>query len=283
MNENLYALFDDQLESKIQIVDVGASELVPNAPPAYDPLIQAKLAQLIAFEPNQAQYENLVSTPERRYFPYAIGDGLPHTLHVTKSEGFVSVLKPNMSLAQRIWNFQSQCEVVSEEKIETKRLDDISEIHNIDMLKIDIQGAETMVFENGKDKLSRAVCIHTEACFVDLYENQPSIAEQIIQLEAMGFMFFSFHTLNRFPYAIPRPRPIRHLLRRELNQLIDADAIFIPHHSRWQNMEKSELLKLAAILLFCYRAVSISLHLLDIIQSQGHDMEKLRLAIRNMA
>ena len=67
------------------------------------------------------------------------------------------------------FNDQGLGEVIGEEKIDTKRLDDISEIKDIDFLKIDVQGSELTIFMNGRKKLGNAVAIQTEISFVSLY------------------------------------------------------------------------------------------------------------------
>ena len=59
--------------------------------------------------------------------------------------------------------------------LSTVRLDDVSEIDNVDYIKIDIQGAELGVFRNGTDRLRDCPVIHTKVEFLPMYEGQPLI------------------------------------------------------------------------------------------------------------
>ena len=65
-----------------------------------------------------------------------------------------SLLEPNQELLQYLNQFPDWGTVVRREKINTVRLDDVSEVTNLDYLKIDIQGGELCVFENAPERLS---------------------------------------------------------------------------------------------------------------------------------
>ena len=58
--------------------------------------------------------------------------------------------------------------------VPTRRLDDVSEIPSIDFLKIDIQGGELVVLNNGWEKLRECAVIQIEVSFLSLYKGQPS-------------------------------------------------------------------------------------------------------------
>ena len=78
------------------------------------------------------------------------------------------LLEPERYLAT-FNNFEKWGRVNSTQQIATSRLDDVSEICHMDMLKIDIQGGELSVFESGRKRLHETVAIQTEASFVPLY------------------------------------------------------------------------------------------------------------------
>ena len=56
------------------------------------------------------------------------------------------------------------------------------------MLKIDIQGSELSVFQNGQEKLAEAVAIQTEVSFITWYLDQPSFGEVDLELRGQGFI-----------------------------------------------------------------------------------------------
>ncbi|HDI6074557.1 TPA: FkbM family methyltransferase, partial [Escherichia coli] len=61
--------------------------------------------------------------------------------------------------------------------IETKRLDDINDIKEVDLLKIDTQGSELNILVGGEQVLNNTLCIQLEVSFIPLYEGQPSFVK----------------------------------------------------------------------------------------------------------
>ncbi|EEU9512535.1 FkbM family methyltransferase, partial [Escherichia coli] len=61
--------------------------------------------------------------------------------------------------------------------METKRLDDINDIKEVDLLKIDTQGSELNILVGGEQVLNNTLCIQLEVSFIPLYEGQPSFGE----------------------------------------------------------------------------------------------------------
>lgn len=70
--------------------------------------------------------------------------------------------------------------------VDTTRLDDIAEIGDIDLIKIDVQGSELAVFKNASLALSSALLIQTKVEFVELYRGQPMFADVDSFLRASG-------------------------------------------------------------------------------------------------
>lgn len=56
--------------------------------------------------------------------------------------------------------------MTSTREVETVRLDDVPETASVDLLKIDIQGGELMVFQNAERRLADALVIQTEVEFL---------------------------------------------------------------------------------------------------------------------
>jgi len=61
-------------------------------------------------------------------------------------------------------------------RVATRRLDDVSEIKAVDLLKMDAQGAELQILKSGERRLAEAVVIQTEISFVTLYQGQAAFA-----------------------------------------------------------------------------------------------------------
>jgi len=213
-----------QPERLTRIVDVGAS---PINPAPYDMLLGEGLAEVIGFEPQPEPYQDLIRNPvpHRTVLPYAVGDGKDAVLKVCKASGFTSLLSPNPGFLDYAGRWRRMMRVIEEIPIATHRLDDIVEIADFDMLKIDIQGGEQAVFENGLRKLAEAIVVYTEVAFVPMYDGQPLLDQQMSTLRALGFdlhKFVSFSHLMLHTDLSSRLRP-----RGHRNQPVDGDVVFI--------------------------------------------------------
>ena len=138
----------------IDVVDIGANPI--DTDPPYQRLLQAGLARVTGFEPNPEALATLQANKgdNETYLPHAVADGETHEFKVCRTPGMSSLLEPNQELLQYLNQFPDWGTVVRREKINTVRLDDVSEVTNLDYLKIDIQGGELCVFENAPERLS---------------------------------------------------------------------------------------------------------------------------------
>ncbi|MCP4459385.1 MAG: FkbM family methyltransferase [Cytophagales bacterium] len=166
-------------ELLLDIVDVGASKLEGDADPVYEKLLNSGLAHLIGFEPNINALDELNKTKSSNetYLPYALGDGKKHTLNICAAWGMTSILEPNYELLNYFHGFTEWAKITSKTVVETKRLDDIQQIKNIDFIKLDVQGAELLILENAPKFLEKCLAIHTEVEFLEMYKNQPLFSE----------------------------------------------------------------------------------------------------------
>lgn len=256
------------LHPEIEVVDVGASDVSAAERPAYEALIAAGLGRLTGFEPNPAEFAKLPQTSSRRYFPYAIGDGADAVLNVTRKPGFTSTLAPNFEVAGRVANFARAMRVVETHQFETKRLDEIAEIERIDWLKIDIQGGECAAFDGAARLLSDSLCVHTEVCFLELYQGQKGFDEQHRRLTASGLMFHGFFQVNRHPLAANIAALSRQKRRNDMGAWVDADAVYLRDVTLWEGMDDDALTKLLAILMSAYNAYSAALRIAEILDAR---------------
>jgi hypothetical protein len=148
-------------------------------------------------------------------------------------------------------------DVIERVALQTRRLDDISEIQHLDFLKIDIQGGELAVFQGGKTKLAEAVAIQTEISFVTLYKNQPSLGDIDLELRRQGFL----------PHCVAEVNSRRigsflfnDSLIQASNQLLEADLVYVRDIAHAESMSDEQLKHLALIAHHCYGSFDLALH-----------------------
>lgn len=248
----------------VKIVDVGAMALGDN-PSDYQPLLDNGLAQVIGFEPVAEECDKLnkMSDGKHLYLPYFIGDGSKGTFHLCNFSMTSSLYEPNSALMKKFQHLDEMVQVVETSKVNTRRLDDIKEIEDIDLLKIDIQGAELDAFNGATNLLKQTVAIHTEVEFVPLYKKQPLFSDVDTKLRSCGFLFHRFHGLSG--------RTFKPLINLEsevapLSQLLWSDAIYLRNFMRLENLPIKKLIALCIITHELYQSFdfcSIVLEALD--------------------
>nr|WP_255435536.1 FkbM family methyltransferase [Paracoccus sp. S1E-3] len=209
-------------ERRTRVVDIGANPLT--APP-YKLLMDLDGCDVWGFEPQQSAYEDLIKLagPREHYLPHAVGDGGDRVLNVCKASGFTSMLEPNVAAFDYLGRFHRQGRVIQRIPFSTSRLDDL-DMPQVDLVKIDIQGGERTVFENGRRMLGGAVAVITEVAAIPLYVDQPLLDAQMAELRESGYHLHKFMTFWAKPLknivSDGRARAVR-------SQLIDGDAVFV--------------------------------------------------------
>lgn len=242
------------------VVDVGANPIDGETP--YHPLLSRRICTVTGFEPqpNGLAFLNQRKSDLETYLPYVIGDGSAQTLHVTAMPGMTSLFEPNFAVLDWFHGFSAWSEVKQKVPVQTRRLDDVAEITAIDMLKIDVQGAELMVFKGAEEKLKRAVAIHTEVCFLHLYKNQPLFGEIDLELRRLGLIPHHIHHINRrtiLPaYSEASPNS-------SLNQVLFADVIYIRDFTKAELMDDEQFKHLALVAHHCYKSHDLVIHCLS--------------------
>jgi len=196
-----------------------------------------------------------------------VGDGGRHTLNVCQAPGMTSLFTPNCAVLSLFHGFPTWGEVLQRVPLETRRLDDIAEVTDLDYLKIDVQGSELGIFQNGRRKLAEAVVVQTEVSFIPLYEGEPHFSEVDAELRSLGFVFHTFAALNRRVLA---PLVVNNDPYLGLNQIVEADAVYVKDFTALEKLSPEKLRHLALVAHACYRSYDLAnLCLIKLDQSLG--------------
>lgn len=250
----------------VKIVDIGANPI--DGDPPYASLLRGGHADLVGFEPNRAAHLVLEQKkgPRETYLPLAIGNGKRHTLYHCQAQGMTSLLEPNPDVLGLFHGFPEWSRVVKTEPVETVRLDDVPETTGIDLVKIDIQGAELMALKDATQRLWRALAVQSEVEFLEMYKGQPLFAEVELFLRGQGFVLHKFEPLVS---RVVKPMLLGGNIRAGFSQILWTDAIFVRDPTRLDDLDDGQLLRAAILLHDCWGSVDLALHFL-----LGHDRRK---------
>ena len=248
-----------------EVVDVGANPI--DGEPPYMPMLSAGLCRVTGFEPQEQALLELQQRkgPNEHYLPYAVGDGGTHTLKICVASGMTSLFEPDPMTLGLFDVLRPLGEVTSRVPLETRKLDDISEIQHLDFLKIDIQGGELAVFKGGAVKLSQAVVVQTEISFVTLYKSQPSLGDVDLEMRRQGFIPHCFAAVKQWSIA---PYVVSGNPRRPLNQLLEADIVYVRDFVRPELMSDEQLKHLALIVHHCYGSFDLALRCVMLLEQR---------------
>jgi FkbM family methyltransferase len=248
------------------VVDIGANPI--EGLPPYKLLLDAQLCRVTGFEPQASALAelNLKKGANEAYFPYAVGDGKEHILNLCAYSGWTSVFVPSAAALDAFSFFKNNARIVGQTRVQTRRLDDLVEVADIDFLKIDIQGGELAVFVHGREKLKNAVVIQTELQFVNLYEGQPSFGEVDQELRAQGFIPHAFAALKKWPIS---PLQFGGNPTQPLNQLLEADLVYVRDFIHADSMSSDQLKHLCLIAHSCYNSFDLAGRCVALLAQRG--------------
>lgn len=248
-----------------EIVDIGANPICGKPP--YVSMLARGLCRVTGFEPQEQALLELQRNrgPHEQYLPYAVGDGGTHTLNICAASSMSSFLEPDPVTLGLFNSIRPAGKVIRKVRLKTCKLDDISEIQHMDFLKIDIQGGELAVFKSGVAKLSQAVAVQTEISFITLYKNQPSMGEMDLEMRRQGFIPHCFAAIKKRPIA---PCVVGDNPRQPLNQLLEADIVYVRDFSRPDLMSDEQLKHLALIAHYCYTSFDLALRCVMLLEQR---------------
>ncbi|MFB9375605.1 FkbM family methyltransferase [Kineococcus gynurae] len=253
-------------ERRTAVVDIGANPI--DGDPPYKPLLDAGLCTVTGFEPQAEALAELraAAGPLETYLPYAVGDGAEHELKVTWMNGMTSLFEPDVERLRTLNEFERYGEVLRRIPVTTTRLDDIAEIAAMDLLKIDVQGSELMIFASGRQKLAGAVAVHTEVGFIPLYRDQPLFADVDAELRAQGFRPHAFAALKRWPLA---PGVLDGDIFATHHQVLEADVAYVKDLAHLDRLDREQLVHLAVIAQHVYGSPDLTVRCLAELLGRG--------------
>lgn len=250
------------------VVDIGANPITADGAPPYKAMLTKRLCTLVGFEP---QPEGLAALNAQKsdletYLPYAVGDGKPGILKVCAARGMSSLLDPDPRMLNVFPGFATYGQVIAQIPVETRTLDGITEIAALDLLKIDVQGYELAVFRNGSARLIDAVAVQAEVSFMPLYKNQPLYGDIDRNLRALGFIPHMFANINKrmiLPFQ-DASRPYA-----SINQLLEADVVYVRDFTQPEKMSTEQLKHLAMIAHHCYGSFDLVANCIHNLMGRG--------------
>jgi FkbM family methyltransferase len=231
----------------VEILDIGA---LSEGTDRYQPLVDRGQARVTGFEPNPTEYARLRERAgPYTYFPKFLGDGQPKTLHVARYPGCSSLLAPDPTVINMFTGIGAEppggnFAILKTEPVETTRLDDIDGLRAPDFLKIDVQGAELMVLENGRRTLESVLVLESEVEFLALYKDQPLFADIDAFLRSQGFLLHKLiEVAGRNFRPVVTPNPLE-----PISQILWADAVYVRDFRTLGRWTETQLVKAATVL-----------------------------------
>ena len=254
---------------KTAIVDVGAAAL--DGPRPYELLLEHGLCTVVGFDPQAELWpQSRPGVPRfglETYLPHIIGDGSARTLRVCASPGMTSLYEPDEAVFDLFPGMREWCKIVREEKVATRRLDDLDAVREIDVLKIDAQGSELAVIRGAREKLSRCVCLQVEVQFIRLYKHQPMFRDVDLALADLGFVLHTFCDVNRrmiLPFRY-EPDPLYAAMR----QIFSGDAVYVRDFAKLGKLPDESIKQLAIIAHYCFGSFDLTYRCLDELVVRG--------------
>lgn len=244
---------------RLTIVDVGA-QVLSFEDHVYAPLLRPEIPHhVIGFEPLAEKLEQRSSQEKGRLltlYPYAIGDGGTHTLHINNDDATSSLFPLNRPFVDQFEHLNSLHEV-EQLTVKTHRLDDVLPDEAIDFLKLDIQGAELLALQGAERTLSRTAVVHCEVELSPIYEGQSLLPDIQKHMNERGFSLVDLIIPHRYAYLNDAGIDSR-------DRLLWADAVFLR-----ESDDPSRLAAQAVIGALIYEKKSMAQHFLERARNGG--------------
>ena len=230
------------LDAPLQVADIGAR--ITKEVPVYKPLLDHGVAHLHGFEPEPEAFEELkaAATDTISVYPYAVGKPGPATFYAHHIGALSSVFKFCASAANYLGKGFWVKRPITEHAMTLVALDGVDGLPKLDVLKMDVQGAELDVLEGGHRTLEHCVMIIPEVRFYRMYEDEPMWADVDSEMRAQGFVLHKF--MHQKSVVLPSSQKSSFHKRRG-SQLLDGDAVYIRNVENTDDLGTEQLKALA--------------------------------------
>ena len=236
----------------ITVCDIGASPC--DSTHHLDELLKNTNSFLYGFEPNPEEYNKiklLELDGNKEFFNFAIGDGSEQILKICSYPGWTSFLEADTQYIKNFHNFEGASKIIDKISLKTKKLDDIFFKNEIDFFKIDTQGYESVIIENGLRNFSNALVVQVEVSPVPIYKNEKKFSFILNQLEDLDYNLNMFHNINTRTF---KPMIVGGNSGNGLKTLFQMDCVFVKNFKAIDNFDEEKLKKLILIMFFCFKS-----------------------------
>lgn len=235
--------------SKIIVCDIGASPCDPTE--HLEELLNNTESFLYGFEPNEEEFNKLKITKKKKFFQKAIGDGSEHVLNLCAYPGWTSFLEPDTEYIKKFHNFEEASEIINKISIKTEKLDNIDFEQKIDFFKIDAQGFESIIIENGSKSISDALVVQLELSPVPLYKNEKNLSYVSTLMEKLNFNLNMFYKINSRTF---KPMILGNNTGIGLHTIFQLDCVFVKNYNEIDKLDEEKLKKLILIMFYSYKS-----------------------------
>ena len=187
-----------RLPARLTLADVGVRW---GFEPRWTALASA--ARLIGFDAEEEECRALAKRhahlPDVMFAPVALSDRAgPQTLHITHAPAASSLLEPDPAVLKRRRGLKAM-RLVRSVPIETETLEawaQRSGVGRLDVLKLDVQGAELAVMRGAGALLDGVRALDLEVEFNPIYRDQPLFSDIDAFLRERGFVLWRFGELT---------------------------------------------------------------------------------------
>lgn len=209
----------------LTVADVGASLGCPG----YWEVFLNQL-QFIGFEPNPDEFKKCAQTPNKRFYPVALGKGRERkTITITRWPYSSSTIPFDMDFWNRFPNAH-MFEKVRTETFETVDFDSFcveNGIAGVDVIKLDTEGMELEILQGSASMLDKSViAVMVEVAFYPYHLQRPLFADVDSFLRSHGFTLYDLETVRLARSSLP---PLETLVAdgSHYGQIVAGDALYV--------------------------------------------------------
>lgn len=192
----LNLLVNIQRDNKLNLIDIGAAG---GLEPRWKSI--RKLLKCYLFEPDERSRSLLNIADGDIIINAALSDRATNgTFNLCRRGQVSSIYKPNTDFIN-LFPDANRFDIISSEAISFNNLDNIIDVdnHDIDFIKLDVQGAEVNILKGADKVLSgHVIGLEVEVEFHPIYQDQPLFGDISELLKSKGYEFFDFTNLCRW-------------------------------------------------------------------------------------